>query len=242
VANAHAPGRSGPPDPFGVHLLALRRVLALAEGRGPVRRRSPRGGGLPHGGGARPPCQHVVVDGGALLAGARLRGLSRAPGRRARGVPPVGPSGLRRHRRRCRPVVLARPQPVRVGGGRRPRQRGGDRPARLARRRRDGGGGHRGGRARARRRHRPDGVLRVLPAPPADAARRARGDRGVAVAGGALAPRPHRRLDARHRPLGGTSAPDGDPGDEARAPSWRRHAGDRRRDALRGGQARLLPP
>ncbi|CAA9475986.1 MAG: hypothetical protein AVDCRST_MAG65-1118, partial [uncultured Solirubrobacteraceae bacterium] len=32
-----APGRSGPPDALGVHLLALRRVLALAEGRGPVR-------------------------------------------------------------------------------------------------------------------------------------------------------------------------------------------------------------
>ena len=45
----------------------------------------------------------------------------------------------------------------------------------------------------ADRRHRPDGVLRLLPAPPADAARHPRRDRRLAVAGGALAARPHRR-------------------------------------------------
>ena len=49
--------------------------------------------------------------------------------------------------------------------------------------------------------HGPDGLLRLLPAAPADAARRARGDRRVAVAGGALAARPDRRRDARDRPL-----------------------------------------
>ena len=48
-------------------------------------------------------------------------------------------------------------------------------------------------RARADRRHRPDGVLRLLPAPPADAARHPRRDRRVAVAGGALAARADRR-------------------------------------------------
>ena len=51
------------------------------------------------------------------------------------------------------------------------------------------------------RRHRPDGVLRLLPAPPADAARRPRRDRRVAVAGGAVAARPDRRAHARDRAL-----------------------------------------
>ena len=45
--------------------------------------------------------------------------------------------------------------------------------------------GDRRRRADPDRRHRPDGVLRLLPAPSADAARRARRDRRLAVAGGA---------------------------------------------------------
>ena len=67
-------------------------------------------------------------------------------------------------------------------------------------------------------RHRPDGVLRLLLPPPADAARPARRDRRVAVAGGAVAPGPHRRGHAGHRPERRPPAPARRPRDEARPP------------------------
>ncbi len=53
------------------------------------------------------------------------------------------------------------------------------------------------GREGADRGHRPDGVLRQLPAPPADAARPARRDRRQPESGGTRAPQPDRRADAR---------------------------------------------
>ena len=186
------PGRQGPPDPVRLHHVALRRVLPLAEGRRAVRRRPSRRGRLPHGRGAGAPRQHVLLDRRALLAGARLRGLPGAAGGRARGVPPRPPPAAARAETRGA-AVLARPEPVRVGGRRRPRQRRGDGAAGLALRGRGRDRADRHRRARADRRHGPDGLLRLLPAPPADAARHPRGDRGVAVAGGALPARPHRR-------------------------------------------------
>ena len=93
-----------PPGPLGLHPGALRRVLALAEGRRPVHRRPPRRGGLPDGRGARPPGQHLLEHGRALLAGARVRGLPRAPAGRARRVPPTAAGRDRRHRRPPAPL------------------------------------------------------------------------------------------------------------------------------------------
>ena len=91
IDRSRARARDGPhgraPEPLHVHPGALRRMLALAEGRGAVHRRPPRRGGLPDGRGAGAPREHVELDGGALLAGARLRGLPGAPGRGARRVP-----------------------------------------------------------------------------------------------------------------------------------------------------------
>ena len=183
------------PDTVCLHLVALRRVLPLAEGRRAVRRRPSRRGRVPHRRGARAPRQHVFVDRRAVLAGARLRGLPGAAGGRARGVPPPPPHrGDAPERVRERgAALLARPDAVRAGGGRRPRERGGDRAQglALAGRRRDRGDRDR--RPDPDRRHRPDGVLRVLPAPPADAARHPRRDRRLAVAGGAVAARADRR-------------------------------------------------
>src|SRR3954453_8679657 len=235
----HAPRRPGPPDPLGLHLLPLRRVLAVPEGRRAVRRRPPRRGGLPHRRGARPPREHVLLDRRALLPGARLRGLPRAPGSRARRVPPPPPQGGPGQPHRGRhAALLVGPEPVRVGHRGRPRERRGDRAQGVAL---AGRGRHRGGR-RARegadRRHGSDGVLRLLPAPPADAARHPRRDRGLAVAGGALATRAHRRRHARHRALGRAPAPARRARDEDRPPPQGGDAGDRRRDALRGLQAR----
>ncbi len=57
--------------------------------------------------------------------------------------------------------------------------------------------------ARARRRHRPDGVLRQLPAPPADAARHPGRHRREPVAGGA---QPSRAASTRRRVVIGLSA------------------------------------
>ena len=94
LARAQArPRRNGrPARPNGktlsdLHHGALRRVLALAEGRRPLHRRPPRRGRLPDRRGARAPREHLVVDGRALLPGARLRGLPRASAGGDRGVP-----------------------------------------------------------------------------------------------------------------------------------------------------------
>ena len=184
------------PEPVEVHPGALRRVLALAEGRRPVHRRPPRRGRLPDRRGARPPRQHLELDRRALLPGARLRGLPRAAGRRARGIP-------------------ARATPRRAAGGRRAPPTplfsldqnefeaalAADHlnveetarkvsPQRRWRRSIDAIVGRREG---ARRGHRPDGLLRQLPAPPADAARPARRGRREPLPGGAQPPRADRR-------------------------------------------------
>ena len=79
-----------PPGPLRLHPGALRRVLALAEGRRAVHRRSPRRGRVPDRRGAGAAGQHVLEHGRALLAGARLRGLPRAPAGGPRRVPPRG--------------------------------------------------------------------------------------------------------------------------------------------------------
>ena len=231
-----AAGRAGPPDAVRLHQLALRRVLPVAEGRRPVRRRSSRRGRVPHGRGARPPRQHVVVHRRPVLAGARVRGLPRAPGGRAGGVPArASPPAARA--RDGGAAVLARHERVRGRRRRRPRQRGGHRAARVALRGRGRDRARRQQRARPDRGHRPDGVLRLLPAAPADAARHPRGDRRLAVAGGALAPGPDRRRHARRRPVGRPAAPAGRAGHEDRAAPQGPDAGDRRRDAVRGRQA-----
>ena len=70
--------------------------------------------------------------------------------------------------------------------------------------------GDRRGREGARRGHRPDGLLRELPAPPADAARPARRRRREPLAGGAQPARADRRGDARR-----SASPPG-----ARTRSW----------------------
>src|SRR4051794_17401636 len=235
----HAPRRAGPPDLVGLHLLPLRRVLAVAEGRRAVRRRPPRRGGLPHRRGARPPREHIVLDRRALLPGARLRGLPRAPGGRPGGVPPPPPQGRPGQPHRGRhAALLARPEPLRVRHRGRPRQRRGDRAQGVALAGRGRDRGDRGPREGADRRHGPDGVLRLLPAPPADAARHPRRDRRLALAGGALAARADRRRHARHRPERRAPAPARRALDEDRPPPQGGDAGDRRRDALRGLQAR----
>ena len=227
-----------------LHPGPLRRLLALAEGRRPVHRRPPRRGRLPDGGGARPPRQHVVEHRRALLAGARLRGLSGAAALRSRGVPPPARdvAAAAASAGAGRAAVLARPERVRDDARRRPRQRRGHRAQGLALGDRGRRRGDRHDAAPARRRHRPDGLLRVLPAPPADAAGPARGDRRQPVAGGARAPVADRRGDARHRPLRRSPAPARRARDEARAPPQGAHDGDHRRDAVGGRQARADPP
>ena len=98
---------------------ALRRVLALAEGRRPVHRGSPRGGRVPHGRGAGAARQHVELHGRSLRAGARLRGLPGAPVGRARRIP-ARARGRQRRRGRKRAAVPDRPDRVRGGARRRP--------------------------------------------------------------------------------------------------------------------------
>src|SRR4051812_5772553 len=162
--------RYGRPDPVRRDPPAVRRVLPLAEGRRPVHRGPSRGGGLSHGGGARTPGQHLELYRRALRPGPRLRGVPGAPGRRPRRVP--APARERRHDRARPPAPLPhRPNRVRGRPRRRPRERRGDRPPGGPRR---GGGRRRPSVARRAHRaggHRPDGVLRLLPPPPADAAR-----------------------------------------------------------------------
>ena len=70
-----------------LHHRALRRVLALPEGRRALHRRPPRRGRLPDRRGAGPPRRHLFLHRRALLPGARLRGLSRASAGGDRGVP-----------------------------------------------------------------------------------------------------------------------------------------------------------
>ena len=70
----------------GLHPRSVRGVLAVAEGRRPVHRRSSRGGRVPDCRGAGAACRHVELDRRALLAGARVRGLSGASGGGARRV------------------------------------------------------------------------------------------------------------------------------------------------------------
>ena len=188
-------GHQRAPEPLQVHPGTLRRVLALAEGRRAVHRRPPRRGRLPDRRGAGAPRQHLELDRRALLPGARLRGLPRAAGGRARGIPPRERQG-RRGPAAASPLgaaVLARPERVRDGARRRPPERRGDRAQGLAQLRRGADRGDRRGREGARRRHRPDGLLRQLPAPPADAARPARRRRREPLAGGAQPPRADRR-------------------------------------------------
>ena len=107
--------------------------------------------------------------------------------------------------------------------------------------RRDGRAGDRcdrRGAEAAHRGHGPDGVLRLLPAAPAHAARPPRGDRGEPVAGGARPPVADRRGDAGHRPLRRPAASARGARDEARPAPPGADDGDHRRDAVRGGEAR----
>ena len=117
-------------DAVELHPVALRRVLAFAEGRRPVHHRPPRRSGVPDGRGARPPGEHVELDRRPLLPGARLRGVPRAPAGGARGVPPGQRAGAARRtasrRRRCsrstRPTSRRRWPPI-TSTSRRPRAR-----------------------------------------------------------------------------------------------------------------------
>ena len=136
---SRAPRGQRPPVPLRLHPGALRRVLALAEGRRAVHRRPPRRGGLPDGGGARAPREHLVAR---PSCASRRRSASRA-----------SPS-CRRRRARSTGARVAAGQ---VGGGAsaqplfsldqnefetahrgRPRQRRGDGPQGVAHRRRGG--------------------------------------------------------------------------------------------------------
>ena len=195
----------------------LRRFLAFAEGCGAVHRRSPGRSGLPDGGGARAAREHLELDGRALQPGAGVRGIPRAAAVRARGV---SPRQRRRDGHDAERGTALQPRPERVRDGDRLglRQRRGDGAQGLALRRRGRRRRDRERREGADLRHRPDGVLRVLPASPADAAGPARRDRRKPVAGGAQPPQPHRRHDARHRPVRRAPAPAGRACDEARPP------------------------
>ena len=122
VAAQRPPGAAERQDALRLHHRALRRVLALAEGRRPLHRRPPRRGRLPDRRGAGPPRQHLVLDRRPLLAGARVRGLSGASAGGDRGVPQP-----RRGAGRRRPAVRLRPLRVRGLAGRRPRERRGHR-------------------------------------------------------------------------------------------------------------------
>ncbi len=156
------------PEPFAVHPDPLRGVLALAEGRGAVHRGPSRRGCLPDRGGARASRQHFQLDRRALLASARLRGLPRAAGGGARRVPSHARSpAVHGPSETLRAAVLTRSERVRDGPGGGPSERRGDRAQGVP----PGGGcPDRGDRERgegARGGHRPDGVLRKLPAPSA---------------------------------------------------------------------------
>ena len=224
-----------------LHPGSLRRVLALAEGRRAVHRRPSRRGRLPDRGGARAPREHLELDRRALLAGARLRGLPRAPGGRPRGIPPPPRRAARRAgaaRRRCSrsttPSSRRRSAPT-TSTSRRPRARS---RARTSRR-------------RSTRSSAPSKILiagtdqmaffasylrhllmlldlraETVASPSQEAlGRLARIDERTLVIG-LSAGRPH-PLVVR--------------ADEARAPPPGDDAGDHRRDALRGGQAGQHP-
>ena len=112
-------------EPLRVHPGALRRVLALPEGRRPLHRRPSRRGGLPDRRGAGPASEHLVIDGGALLPGPRLRGLPRASAGRDRGVP--HDDRRRQRRRQRRRALLLRPLRARGLARRRLREPRGNR-------------------------------------------------------------------------------------------------------------------
>ena len=161
-------------EPFRLHPGALRRVLALPERCGPLHRRSSRRGSLPHRRGAGQESEHLVIDGGALLPGPRLRGLPGAAAGGDRGVP--HDDRRRRRRQRRRPLLL-RPLRARGLAQRRLLQPRGNRAQTDPR-----AGRRLGRRARHRaahrdRRRRPDGLLRQLPAPHPQPARHPRRDR-----------------------------------------------------------------
>ena len=199
-----APGEEGREDPVGVHHRALRRVLALPEGRGALHRRPPGRGRVPDRRGARPPSQHFVLDRRPLLPGSRLRGLSGASAGRDRGVPRQ--SRCRRERQRL-PVRL-RPLRVRGIARRRPRRpRGhGPQPDQRAGRGLRVGPGRR--EPRDDRRHGSARVLRELPAPPAGAPRHPRRGRRQPAPGLDHPAQPARGGRAGHRLLRGPGPPD----------------------------------
>src|SRR4051794_4869006 len=101
--------------PFRLHPGAFRRILTLPERRRPLHRRPPRRGGLPHRRGAGPESEHLVLDGGALLPGPRLRGLPRAAAGGDRGVPD---DDRQQQRQRRGPLFL---RPLRAPGSAPPR-------------------------------------------------------------------------------------------------------------------------
>ena len=152
--NRSPAGRAGErheraPEPLQVHPGALRRVLALPEGRRPVHRRPSRRGRLPDRRGAGTSREHLELHGRALLPGARLRGFSRAAGGRPRGIPARARQELGERRLdRLHAAVLARPERVRDGPDGRSPERRGDRPQGLQKL---CGGAHRGDRRAPRR-------------------------------------------------------------------------------------------
>jgi hypothetical protein len=213
-------------------------VLALPEGRGAVHRRPSRRGSLPNCRGACAACEHLELNRRSLLSSAWLRGLPRVAGGGARRVSPRACTARQGGcHRKLGSLVLARPERVRDGIGRRPLERRGDGPQGVPP---GGRGAHRGDRERregAGGRHRPDGVLRKLPASSVDAARLARRRRRQSLARGAQPSREDRLDDARDRIVSGASASAGGARDEARSSSQGTHGRDHRRHPLRGGQA-----
>ena len=198
----HQDTRAGPrkrhqraPEPLQVHPGALRRVLALAEGRRPVHRRPSRRGRVPDRRGARAPREHLSST---RSCASRRRSASRAS-------PSCRPP-------RARNTAACTRRPPRSGHGasstplfsldqnefesalaadhvnvedtaRKVSRSSVEAVIDAIVERREG----------ARRRNRPDGVLRQLPAAPADAARSARRGRRQPLAGGARPARPDRR-------------------------------------------------
>ena len=128
---SRAPRGQRPPDPLRLHPGALRRVLALAEGRRAVHRRPPRRGRLPDRRGARAPREHLVAR---RSCASRRRSASRASPscrrRRARSTAArvaagqVGGGSSRRSRSSRSTRTSSRPRsPPTTSTSRRPRAR-----------------------------------------------------------------------------------------------------------------------